>query len=146
MEEFQRRKEERRSAVDFGDVFGGPPRTLFLWQAGQSQPQKRLLFYDEIFRIGEDDSSVDHRIRADPNALPPSRSRNLPAFMIPADCRRESERGNQGFYDDVFSQEARSPSATDSGSRSRSTSAGTSPHRLSIHDDVALSAVASMLK
>ncbi|XP_077221103.1 uncharacterized protein LOC143854870 [Tasmannia lanceolata] len=80
---------------DFNDVFGGPPRSVFLRQnSGNSSAS----FYDEIFRPAEFE-------------VPARNGRNLPEFSIPARGRQ-----NEGFYDDIFG------SGKDRRSRSRSKS------------------------
>ncbi|XXG68345.1 hypothetical protein AAC387_Pa06g1453 [Persea americana] len=110
---------------DFDDVFGGPPRSVFLRRFSGDFSAS---FYDEIFR---------------PSDAPSRKGRNLPVFRVPAAHRRSED-----FYDDIFGagEDRRSRSRSKSNSSSVLSSEDLSPLGASGGDDVGFSSFASKLR
>ncbi|XP_068655357.1 uncharacterized protein [Aristolochia californica] len=123
---------------EFRDVFGGPPRSVFLRKFSDDIASS---FYDEVFR------KADLKQPARPG-------RSLPAFRIPAAGNGKGGAGcvrRDGFYDDIFGYR-RSRSRSESMSKSRSncssvlSSEDLSPIRPSMAEDAGISSFASKLR
>ncbi|KAF8413535.1 hypothetical protein HHK36_001526 [Tetracentron sinense] len=141
---------ETLDPIDFHDVFGGPPRSLFSRQfsgdftAGNCPNS----FYRDIFRSPDSSASANN-------------GRNLPVFRIPVPRGGGGiSRRNEGFYDDIFGSDedrrlrSRSNSNPKSKSKSKSKSNSSSvlssedlsPLRPSIAENVVFSSLASKLR